>query len=499
MNKFQLFRILRRHIKLSEKRSVVYEQNRSAKVIVYVMGAFLVVYMIAIAIILALAANEVQTITPYEFLFGLTPFLITVDFLFRFIAQQTPAQLIKPYSLLPIPKYTCVELFVLSSVVTPNNLIWLSITVPYAIMTTLFSEGFFAALGLVLAFQIIVTINSQWYMLVRTLINKSLRWWALPIIVYAAIFSPIAFDRFSLLINTFAKMGEGFVFWHSVSYFCLLLILTVFVEVNKRMQFHFTYLENANVDSVKLKKVSELNAFDRFGDIGEYIKLEIKSVMRNKNVRKTFIFGTVFIILLSVVISFTDIYSDRFSKVFWVVYTFVLYGAISLIKIMCAEGNYIDCLMVHKENIIQLLKAKYYFYSAMLILPFILMLPTVFTCKYTLLALLSMACFVAGPVYCLLMQMAVYNRQTIPLNTKFVSKGSIETNYFQIVAELIAMFAPMVIISLLRIVFSETVTHIILMVVGLSFITLNDLWIKNIYKRLMRRRYANMESFRATR
>lgn len=110
-----------------------------------------------------------------------------------------------------------------------------------------------------------------------------------------------------------------------------------------------------------MKNVSELRAFDRYGEIGEYLKLETKSLMRNKNLRKSFMFATIFVIMLSLVISFTDLYEDDFFTVFWIVYIFVLYGSIQLIKIMSAEGNYIDCLMIHKENIIQLLRAKYYF------------------------------------------------------------------------------------------------------------------------------------------
>ena len=170
-----------------------------------------------------------------------------------------------------------------------------------------------------------------------------------------------------------------------------------------------------------------------------------------------------------------------------------------LIKIMSPEGNYIEGLMVHKENIIQLLKAKYYFSSSMLLLPFLLMLPTVFMEKYTLLTLFSMMCFTAGPIYCLLMQMAVYNRQTIPLNTKFISKGNIENNYFQLAAELVAMFAPVIFISLSKTLFNETLAYIILLTLGIIFIAIHNLWIKNIYMRFMKRRYLNMDGFRATR
>lgn len=500
MNKLQLLRLLRHHISLSEKRSPIYEQNRWAKLVIYIMGSFVFVYMIFIAISLALVANESSVYTPCEFLYSLLPFFLVADFFFRFIGQQTPVQLIKPYSLLPIPKYACVECFILSSIITPNNFIWMAITIPYVLMTTLFHDGFFVSLGLVISYQLIVMINSQWYMLCRTLINTNVLWWILPVSVYVMLFSPIYFDKFDMLLVFFSTWGTGLSSWHPLWWSGAFLVLVAFIEINKRVQFHLTYIENNNVSgNVKLRTVSELKMLDRYGEVGEYLKLEVKSLMRNKNMRKTFTFGLIFVLLLSLLISFTDIYQDSFSRAFWVVYTFVLFGAMSLIKIMCAEGNYIDGLMIHKENLIQLLKAKYYFYSGILFMPFLLMLPTVFMGKYTLLMLVSMMCFAAGPVYCMLMQMAVYNRQTIPLNVKFIGKGSIETNYIQIVVELLAMFLPVAFIFVFRFFFNESIVYLILLIIGLSFMLTHEMWIRNIYHRFMTRRYANMEGFRASR
>ena len=130
INKFKLFLMLRKNIKLSEKRSVAYQQNKTAKIIIYLMSGFAICYMLFLSVMLALIANETDTYTASEFFFGLLPFFLVADFFFRFIGQQTPAQLIKPYSLMPIPRYTCVELFLISSVLSSNNLLWLAITVP---------------------------------------------------------------------------------------------------------------------------------------------------------------------------------------------------------------------------------------------------------------------------------------------------------------------------------------------------------------------------------
>jgi len=499
MNRYELFRTLRKHIKLSEKRSLAYEQNKTAKAIMYVMACFAVIYMIFIAIMFALIANSSRSFTPYEFIYGLLPFILVIDFLLRFISQRTPAQLVKPYMLLPISKYACVESFIISSMISTNNLLWLFITIPYVIMTMIFSYGFMASLGFVIAFQLIDIINSQNYMLWRTMINRSVLWWIAPIIIYGGMFLPWLLYGFDEMFDLYSTVGSGATSWNPLTYIIILLVLAMFFFINRNVQYHITYDETANAKEHNIKHVSEMKQLDRFGEIGEYLKLEIKSIMRNKNVRKSFVMSILVVILFSCLISYTDAYSDQFSRKFWIVYTFVLYGAVSLIKIMSSEGNYIDGLMVHRENIYQLLRAKYYFYSALLFVPFFLMLPTVFAGKYSILMMLSMLLFTAGPVFCLLMQMAVYNRQTIPLNEKFISKGNVETNWFQVVAELIAMFAPVAIISLLMFFFSENMAYTILMIIGIVFIATHKLWIYNIYRRLMARRYQNMESFRATR
>ncbi len=215
--------------------------------------------------------------------------------------------------------------------------------------------------------------------------------------------------------------------------------------------------------------------------------------------RNSFIFANCIVLLLSIIISFTDIYDNPFMNTFWSVYNFAIYGAMILVKVMCNEGNYIDCLIVRKENLISLLRAKYYFYSIVLVVPFVLMIPTLIMGKYTLLQLLAIMSFTIGVEYCVFLQMAVYNKQTIPLNTKFIGKGSMENSSMQIVIELLVFFVPIVFIMLATSLFGETLGMVIVMLVGLVFIITHRFWIRNIYNRLMKRRYENFEGFRSSR
>ena len=264
------------------------------------------------------------------------------------------------------------------------------------------------------------------------------------------------------------------------------------------VQYKYVNAETQSDKEVQLKSISSFSFFEKFGGIGEYLKIELKSMLRNKNTRQMFIFSIFFIVIIGLVDSFTDIYDDGFSTKFWALYPFTLMS-INLVRIMCPEGNYIECLLVHKENIRSLLEAKYCFYSVMLVLPLCLMLPTVFSGKYSFLLLLSMMAFTAGPMYFMLMQLAVINKVTMPLNTKMTRKNGMETNYIQLIVEMVALFMPVGLMSLLQAFMSDTMSYIFILLIGIVFILTHRLWIGNIYRRMMKRKYENLEGFMTSR
>ena len=502
MTPFEIFKTLRRHRKLAEKRSVSFQQNKAAKYLIWFLAAFTIIYLMFFAVMFALIANDSATTTSVEFIFGLFPFILTLDFLFRFTAQQTPSQIIKPYVLLPLPRYACIDSFIASSLFTSGNFIWFAMLVPYLLMAVVFSHGFWLSIAILVFFWLLIMLNSQWYTLVRTLINDTVAWWLLPLAVYALVFAPAYIGKHAgmgTLFKDYASIGKLFSEGNLWPWLAVIALLTIVILVNRRVQYAHIWKELSRTETTRLRHVSRFSFLAGYGEIGQYIALEIKTILRNKNPRKSFIFGTVIVLGFSLIISLTDIYDSPFMTNFWCLYNYVIYGAMMLVRVMCNEGNYIDCLMVRKENILSLLRAKYAFYSIMLLFPFLLMLPTVFSGKWTLLMLISYAVFTAGFQYFVLFQLAVYNKQTVPLNTKFISKGGMENNYFQFAAEMVNFMIPMILVSILQAFLSNTASYVILLVIGLTFIATHRLWLRNIYNRLMTRRYRNMEGFRSSR
>ena len=270
--------------------------------------------------------------------------------------------------------------------------------------------------------------------------------------------------------------------------------------INRNVQFDFIYQEITREEKkpAAIKHVTQFTFLERFGQNGEYLKLELKSIMRNKAIRARVIMSLALIVMLSALISYTDVYDGMMVLNFWCYYCFSIYGMTALTKIMGPEGNYIDLLMTQRENILALLKAKYYFHVAILIIPLLIMLPAVIEGKFTIMMMLAYMFLTSGLGYFIMFQLAVYNKQTLPLDAKLTGKNNVESG-LQLLIEMVAMFAPLIIVGGMLLIMDETTAYTIMAVLGLLITIAHPVWLRNIYQRMMKRRYTNMEGFHASR
>ena len=491
MNKLQLYKLLRKNINLSYKRSPAFEQNRWAKVLIGFGGVMFVLYLILYGILIGMAADgEAGTLITTMII------ILPIDFLLRFIFQTTPAMMVKPYILLPISRYSAIECFLISSHLSGFNFLWLGLFIPFAIIVLFAGAPFLQVLFVVLLAQLLIILNSQIYLFFRTLVNRNVLWIIPGLLLYAIPFIPSlltwnrkTFDHTLDFIHTFNTA------WWLLP--LVLLALCGLFMVNRHLQFKYVYEEISKQKEKQLKKVSQFAFFNRFGIIGEYLKIELKSNLRNKTMKQRCIMSLVLVIVFSSLIAYSNIYDNPMMTNFWCLYCFSIYGMTTLIKIMGQEGNYISLLMTQRENILSLLKAKYWFYCVVLVIPFLIMLPAVYTGKFTLLMLFAYMLLVAGLIHFIIFQLAVYNKQSIPLQQKVTGKGNFE-NGIQIVIELAALFVPAIIVGLGYLTVGLTTTYIFMCVLGLAFIITYPWWIRNIYNRMMKRRYENIEGFLAT-
>ena len=306
-----LFKMIWRHRKLAEKRNLSFQQNKAAKYVMWGMTIFGFVYLCFIAILLSLAANDSRSYTPVEFVCGTIPFILVLDFFSRFAVQEIPAQLIKPYVLLPISKYSCIDNFIGTTLLSGYNFSWFAFLVPYILMSVVFSSGVWASLGILFFFWLLILVNTQWYHIARTLINDSALWWLLVGMVYAIMAMPWYLGkhaRLDYLFDFYTNIGRFITDGSPLPYLVPVALLTLLISINRHIQYSHIQSELMHIEKTNLHHVNKLSFFERFGQTGLYLQLEVKNLLRNKNPRKSFITSVSVVFVFSVFLSFTDIY-----------------------------------------------------------------------------------------------------------------------------------------------------------------------------------------------
>lgn len=494
-----LYKIIKKNQKLAAKRNPAFDTNRFAKFLMYFMAVYWAAILLLLGVTLPPMFSElIPNMEPYHIMNQGFVYVMLVDFLIRFMGQPAVAQELKPYLLMPVKKNRLIDTFLIQSGLSGFNFIWFFTYVPFAFLTIIRFYGFGGMFLYLIGIWLLFVLNNYWYLLCKMLMSEKAVWYLLPVAVYGAL-GCAEFLLEDLPVSRFTMdLGEGFIQGNPLSFLFVIAVIIILFVLNREIQKKLLYDEISHVKDTKMKRVSEYKFLDKYGDVGEYIRLELKLIMRNKTVKTQFRMAFIIMIAFSMVIAFTDVYDGTGMLAFICAYNYALLPIMTLGQVMTFEGNYIDGLMSRKESIFNLLRAKYYLTTIIIVIPFLFMLFPVAKGKITLLMAFAYLIFTVGVVFFLLLQLAVYNTRTLPLNTTIMKSNKSSTTAQMIIMGL-AMTLPLILDSLLNVIFSETVAYIILTVIGLAFIVTHNKWIKNIYDRFMKRRYENMEAFRSSR
>lgn len=498
-NTFKLIRELRHLRKIAGKRHPMYDQNKFAKYLIGFSLALGVVYLILFGVLFISMFKAIYpSMEPYHIFNKGMIYLLMADFLMRFTMTKLPVQEIKPFILLPTGKNRVLRSYLILTGMSGYNLIWMFMLIPFGFGTLFRYFGFIGVLGFLVGYWLLMLFNNYWYVLCRTLMNQNILYVLVPIAVYALLLVGLLVPETNYIGNLCMELGEGFFLWEWPIFLGVIVATWGMFELCNAIQKRVVYKELSKTEVVKkLKKVAEYKFLDRFGEVGEYMRLEIKLLTRNKVPRTQFYMGLSIMLMFSAALAFTDVYDGDFMRYFVTVYNFSVLGVMVLSQTMSYEGNYLDGLMSRKESILNLLRAKYYVQCAMLLIPLTIMIIPIAKGKLALLSALACFFLASGFTFWILMQLAVYNKLTINLNTKVTGKNSGGTS-FQSLIIMAGFFAPVIVIRPLITIFNETTAMSIILGIGLAFTLTHPLWLRNIYKRFMQRRYENMEGFRAS-
>ena len=496
MTKYQLYRLLQRTEALKDERHPMFERNRFMKFLMWFMVAYYAALMVIMGVSMGFGLKGDYS-AAYHRLDGGFFYLLIIDFWMRFLMQETPAQKAQNYALLPIRRSFLMKTYLIQNMLSWGNTAWAFFLVPFGLVSVVPLMGWWAFFGWLIGYWLLFVLNGLGYLFTRALCMKHLLWFLAPLALHAALVCACVIPDHNVFRVPFIMFMEGFVEWKIFPYLIVFAAIALALWANYRLQMGMVYNEVGKKEEVELKKASQFTYLNRFGMMGEYLKLELKLRMRNKQARMQFYVGLGLIVFFCAMLYFTDAYDGSFMKSFICLYDYIIMGATTLIAIMCYEGNYIDGLMSRRETIYDLLRAKFYFNSAILLIPFLLISPLMVTGKISVWMNLGYLFLTIGILYPCIFQMAVYNKNTLPLNVKLT--GGNQGTMMQQIISLIVLFLPIALEKLSVLLLGPVWGYMPLILLGIAGILTHRIWLRNIYHRFMLRRYENMEGFRASR
>ena len=496
MTKYQLYKLLQRTESLKDERHPMFEKNRFMKFLMWFLVAYYAALMIIMGVSLGFGLKGDYS-AAYHRLDGGFFYLLIIDFWMRFMMQETPAQKAQTYALLPIRRSFLMKTYLIRNMLSWGNTFWAFFLVPFGLVSIVPLMGWGAFVGWLIGYWLLFVLNGLGYLFTRALCMKHMLWFLAPLVLHAALVCVCVVPDHNVLRVPFIMFMQGFAQWSILPYLIVIPLIAFALWANYRLQMGMVYNEVGKKEEVELKRTSQFTYLNRFGTMGEYLKLELKLRMRNKQARMQFFVGLGLIVFFSVMLYFTDVYDSGFMKSFICLYDYVIMGATTLIAIMCYEGNYIDGLMSRRETIYDLLRAKFFFNLGILGIPFLLIFPLMVTGKISVWMNLGYLFFTAGVLYPCIFQMAVYNKNTLPLNVKLT--GGNQGTMMQQVISLVVLFLPIALEKISVLLLGPVWGYMPLIGLGIAGIATHRFWLRNIYHRFMLRRHANMEGFRASR
>lgn len=246
----------------------------------------------------------------------------------------------------------------------------------------------------------------------------------------------------------------------------------------------------------QVKHAGRYRFLNHFGLTGEYMKLELKMIFRNKAPRKNFQMMSIVIVLFALALfgmSHTE-EATWFTLYLYSIYCFTGYAISILSRIMAYEGAYLDGLMMHRDSLLHLFRAKYYVYCLLLLIPLVCLLPSVIWSNCSVSMLVSQLVYTAGVTFPVIMLLALVNRKTAPLDASLMGKGQWNSP-FQMLAVAFAFFVPMALCRILLFWMEPSTAYLVCTLLGVPGIVLHPLWCKLLYRKYFRSGIRSWKTF----
>ncbi len=368
---------LLKHAWLEFRRSPTLTRN----IIQTILIGFLALYFVLLMIGMALALRPIlEDVMPGQDLLivtgGFIGYYFVTDLLMRYFVQKFPGLAVKPYLPLPFKKSSLSHYVLFRSLGSFFNFLPLFFLVPFffkEILPTYPAAALNFALftiGMVL-FNNYLSLGINKYMAARSS-------WAGIIIVGVMLLFFLDYNGYLPLFD-YVKNGMSIIFSSPIlSVIPLVLSGGLYLFLHRFFKEEL-YLEKTQSQQNLMGANLSVDWFDRFGDAGKLMNLELKLILRSKRARAYLITSALFLLSPFYLVMMGEVFME--SPYGLLAVGLCLTGMVGINHgqiLLSWNSLHFDLLMSRGNTIHDIFKGKYYFLSLACILFFAISIPYVF-------------------------------------------------------------------------------------------------------------------------
>ncbi len=424
-------------------------------------------------------------------------YVFVFDLFFRSVVQRLPKVDFIPYLILPVKKTLISRFLISKSFLSFLNLYLLLIFVPFLVKTVLLNYDTVSLITYCAGFILMVVINQLLINILHCLIQNRFYLIFFPSVFILILFIVIFYFSWPAGDKT-AVIGTAFL-EGNIYVFAMQILIILFLYLLNITAFKILISGETDFRNI-IREGRKNNRGPGYlagrGIIGEYMKLELSMILRNKRTRQNTYYSIFFAVYALLFMFFNEISLDSIyvtQTVFLIVTgIFALFHGQFLLS---WESSFSDFIHTYNIALSDFLKANFYLFVISNFLSGIIFLPVVIIMKTDIYLYISILVFNAGVTNFLIIYNSVLNSGKIDLTRKaYMNWQGTSLNQFLLIIAIVTV--PSGISFIIRKLLPGFSIYPALIFAGVIVVVFHNKWIDLATIKLRKRKYSNLENYR---
>lgn len=428
---------------------------------------------------------------PIYFINSYLIYLFSIDFLLRYFFQKNHNINFTAFFPLPIKRTKLITFFLILTLINFFNFYILLFIIPFSIINIIPIYGILSFIIYLLVIILILMFSTFLVLLIQNLVFFSPLFALIPALVIILVILleftfKISLSKISL--NIFNSVTHGSYLLMYILLFSIWIIVMINISLLKK-HFYRIFYERKGFHYFKLK----INDTFIKTIFNSYILLEIQLISRNKKLKGIFFVGLYILGLFYILILNKQF---EFNSSFLIdIFVSGILGYNYAQNMFSWESSYFDFLSSCNFDLKRYIITKYIIFVLSSVLIFISLIPLIILHKLFLFSYITAMIYNFSIGYFLIFYIATFNKARIELNADIFYNYTKNSGLYMVAFSII-LFAPYLLLLLLRILLNDIFSLIVINVISLYSLLNYKKWLKIILKNLSIRKYINLEGYR---